>query len=470
MKQFSVARRQYSLFSLSEVTCLSQKSWPKHAFLALALGTSLTCGAFAEPAPAPPTVVPKPIPQPMPSTSTPVDNDLTVDRPVGNLMLKNADQINLLNSLATLDMSVWPSLLKRNHAILNSEFVQVMANRSQDAMRKAVTSYDALVKAQARFERATASGDRDQATAAADERQRAEKARNGYVEISFRYALLADLCARELHQPDVHRLQLAQAYAHMKDGAPMALAVVGNILITDPNNVQARLLSGRIREANGDMYGAMVDFQFVVKKDANNATAWTAIGKAQLLVNDFVKAKDALRKAVACTAGGSTDEAQKLLYSLEHPQQLPPPSDPSMLPGGLPSTAETAESIAQAAEKALRENQVEEARKGFNRAISLEATNARAHMGLGDIYFRTSDFMKAIDEYNLAAKYSPSSPIPLRYMGLACEKVYDTTKSPIYLDRAIECVASAIRLKGDYAEARADQERLLGKKGNEPTH
>ena len=464
---------------MPEVLSLKPSPWVHQAVLTAVLGASLACAVVAEPAPPPasapgpvvaPTVIPRPIPQPRPTTSTPVDNDLTVERPVGNLMLKNADQINLLNTLAMVEMSAWPSLLRRNHSFLNDEFVQVMGNRSQDAMRKAVSSYQAMQVAQARQNKLQAAGNRDGAVAAGDEFKKVEKARNGYVEISFRYALLADLTAREIHRPDVYRLQLAEAYARIKDGAPMAMAVVGNILITDPNNVSARLLSGRLREATGDMYGAMVDYQFVVKREPNNALAWTAIGKAHLLVSDFAKAKDALRKAVACTSGGSTDEATKLLYNLEHPQQLPPPSDPSLLPGGLPTAAETLDSIDQAAETALRENRVDEARKGFLRAISMDSTNAPAHMGLGDIYFRTSDFLKAIEEYNLAAKYSPSSPIPMRYMGLACEKMYDTTKAPVYLDRAIECVASAIRIKSDYAEARADQERLLAKKSSAPSH
>lgn len=406
----------------------------------------------------------------MPSSSTPVYNDLSVERSSGPLMLKNADQINLLNTMSTIDMSLWPSLLKRNRGVLSEEFVSVMGNRSQDAMRKALSSYETMQKAQQRYDRATASGDRDATLQSSEERARAEKARNGYVEIGFRYALLADLAAAEIHRPAVYRLQLAEAYARTKDGAPMALAMLGNILVTDPNNMQARLLSGRIRELGGDLYGAMVDYQFVVKRDSNNAIAWTAIAKAHLLVSDYAKAKDALRKAIACTSGGSTEEASKLLYNIEHPQQLPPPSDPSILPNSLPTTSETAESIAQAAETALRENRVEDARRGFERAVGMESTNARAHMGLGDIYFRTSEFMKAIDEYNLASKYSPSSPLPLRYMGLACEKVYDTTKSPIYLDRAIECVAGAIRIKSDYPEARADQERLLAKKSNENPH
>ena len=417
-----------------------------------------------------PYIKPRPVPAAVPYPKTPVENDLFVGQPIGPLMLKNAEQILLLNSLATADMSLWTVVLKRNHAILDDEFISVMGNRSEDAMRKAVTSFTSVRQLNGQIDKANAAHDSQTAARLTEQRNRAERASSGYVEISFRYALLGDLAAAEIHRPDTCRIKLAERYMASPNGAHMALAIVGNILVTDKDNYEALALSARIRSKIGDYYGAMTQYEKVLRRNPNNAEAWTAIGKAHLLVSDFRKAKDALRNAVACTSGGSTEEAKQLLDKLDHPQQLPPPSDPSITPLGVDTTADAAEAVLLTAEEAMQASRLEEARKAFERVVMLRPTDARPHIRLGDLYFRQSDFLKAIDEYNTATKLSPANPLPLRYLGLACEKVYDSTKSPQYLERALECIASAIRIKADYAEARTDQERLLAKKSAEMPH
>lgn len=385
---------------------------------------------------------PRPIHDGGPATSTPVDNSFSLDNLTGDLMLKNADQINLLNAFATMDMAFWPSTLKKNHNLINDEFIRVLANRGANGFKRAL---DAKVAHN-------------------------EKDANGYAEISFRYMFLADLCAGEIHKDRIYQYKLAQKYIQYRSYT-MAFAILSNILMMEPDNLPARILSAELREGSGDFYGAMVDFQRVVKKDPNNGLAWTAIGKAYLISSDFAKAKDALHHAVACN--GDNKEAVQLLYQVEHPQQLPPPGPNQMEPAPPPVTEQSvAEQIARQGDTYLQQNRVKEATDEYGRALKMNETNVRAHMGLGSIAFRNSDFQRAIVEYEKAAKFGhgQESAEGLRFLGLACEQVYDRSKDTVYLDRAIECLARAINIKSDYAQARADQERVLAKKADLPVH
>lgn len=403
--------------------------------------TILVCASLSAAFAKQESTTPKPVHEPPPPNSTQVDNSLDLGKLKGGLMLKDADQINLLNALATMDISFWPGTLKKNHGLLNEDFIRVLSNRGFDAFNRAIQS----------------------------KKSGRDKEADGYVEISFRYMLLADLCASEVNGDGGFRLDLAKRFADTKNYA-MAMAILGNILVTEPEHVGARFLCGNIREKTGDFYGAMVDYQHVVEKEPNNDVAWTGIGKAYLITSDFPKARDAFKHAIACNSRNS--EASTLLDRLDHPMQIPPPGQMQPVQPAVTGGNGAAEAIAVEAESILRQNKVKEAEAEFKRALQLEMTNARAHMGLADIAFRQSRFLDAINEYSLASQYAPTNPEPLRYLALSCEKVYDETKSPAYLDRAIECVARAITIasatRSDYAAARADQERLLAKKAEVP--
>jgi tetratricopeptide (TPR) repeat protein len=415
---------------------VSSKDWLKRCAITLGAAALLASpAAFAKDQKLPPGT----IHETGPKTQIPAGEDLGLHQPIGNMMLKNADQINLLNALSTMDMIYWPGHLRKNRAAINDEFIQVMANRSEDAMRKALSSYKA----------------------------NDDRAKNGYVEISFRYALLADLCAQELHKEQIYRLALAEKYARIKDGVPMAMAIVTNILVTDPNHVKARLLSGRIREMNGDFAGAVVDYKRVLSKETDHADAWLALARADLLVSDIKHAKENLRRASEChEPKEAIDAAKKMLARIENPVQLPPPSSSEISPTP-DSPSQSADQLVTAGDQALHQGHLEQARKYFQQALALQETSAGAHMGLGDISFRSSDFMKAVDEYSLAAKFAPTDAVPMYYMGLACEAVYDKQHAPVYLDRAIECMTSAVRIKTDYGPARQALDRLLNKKTSE---
>jgi tetratricopeptide (TPR) repeat protein len=352
------------------------------------------------------------------------------------MMLKNVDQINLLNVISNSDISQWPPLLKKNHACVNDGFVRVMALRASDAMQRALAT------------------------------TKDEQTQRKWMEIAFRYTLLADLSLEEMGQPSKYQLELARKF-YEAGAYATALNVVGNVTvreqITHRKNLEAHLLAGDIRVKMNDLYGALKDYQEVVKLDSKNDRAWYLIGRAYLVMGDMVKSHDAVKNAVAINPNNK--EAKALLQHLENPTQVPPPSDISNdTLNPHTSDADQAASLVARAEASMRMGHLQEAQDLFNQALKIKDNCWSAHMGLGDLSFRKSDFYKAVEEYDIASKMAPDQAEPLRYKALACEKVYDETGNMPYLDQGINALRSAITIKPNYPEARADQERLLQKK------
>lgn len=364
---------------------------------------------------------------------TPPSEPLDTGRPTRAAMqLKNNQQINLLNVLAVTDMSDWPHTLKKNRSILNEDFVKVMGLRGQDAFSIAISNR-------------------------ANERE----ARR-YFEIAFRYMILADLCAEQIHIKSDYRMALGRQC--LRGGAPdLALAICQNVLVLEKDNLAARLLSGEIHMATGAFYEALEDYRIVVKKDPKNDNAWTKMAYIYFFLHDLPKTGDALRKALAVNS--SNRDAKALQYKLDHPEQLPAPDQlPPLGPENAGTPQQIADALAAKGLELMKAGNLVEAEKELRNALRANPNCASAHMGLGDLHFRTSKFQLAVDEYVLAGKFAPTNAEPMRYLALSCEKIYDQSGDINWLDRAIGYIKDSISRKSDYAAAKADQERLLEKK------
>ena len=364
---------------------------------------------------------------------TPPSEPLDTGRPThASRQVKDNQQINLLNVLKVTDMSDWPRTLKKNRGVLNEDFIKVMGLRGQDAFSIAIN------------------------------KRTSEREARRYFEIALRYMLLADLCAEQLHVKSEYRMILARQCA--RGGAPdLALAICHNVLVLEKENLPAHQLSGDIRMATGAFFEALEDYRIVVKKEPNNDKAWTRIAYIYWFLHDLPRTSDSLRRALAIN--GNNRDAKKLQYQMDHPEQVPAPNElPPLGPENAGTPQQIAEGLAAKGVDLMRVGNLVEAEKELRNAMRTSPSCAAAHMGLGDLYFRTSKFQSAVDEYVLAAKFAPTNPEPVRYLALSCEKIYDQSGDINWLDRAIGYIKDSISRKSDYAAAKTDQERLLEKK------
>lgn len=373
---------------------------------------------------------PKPVPAPPPPDSVPgvIPNPLDMS-PGGRsgLMLKNPDQINLLNMLAQAEIAQWAAVLKQNRSSITEEFLDVLGRRSNDALEQAVahsTDQSLVIR---------------------------------MVDLSFRYALLADLSAHQIGRPVVYRIGLAHKF-YDAGIYPMAIAICRNIAVSDKNILDARLVAGRAEMKVGDYQGALVDFEKAVQIDGRNAESWSNLGQLYLMMGNLPKAKEALQRGASL----GSQSAQQMLSQFEHPSQIPPPSD--MNTHVAPTQPDAAASASARGQELMRAGALVDAEKQFRQALQADVNCAAAHLGLGDLSFRKGDYYKAIDEYALAARYAPHDAEPLRSMGLTCEIVFDRSGSVVHLERSIECLRRAMQIKPNDSQIHADLDRILGKK------
>lgn len=395
-----------------------------------------------KPSPAPTTTAPAPgtpgykparVPGSTGLPQTPTSEPLDTGRPPSaSMQLKDKMQINLLNTLAVTDMSDWPKTLKKNRPLVNEEFIRVVALRGQDAFALALSN------------------------------RRNEREARRYFEIAFRYMLLADLCGEEIHLKTNHRVELARKCA--QGGArDLALAICKNVLVLEKDNIVAHNLAGDLHMDAGAFFEALEDYKAVVKKEPNNEKAWTKIAYIYWFLHDLPRTGDALKKTLAINPNNR--DAKSLQYKLDHPDQPPSPDQlPPLGPENAGTPQQIADGLAAKGIQFLSAGNLIDAEKEFRSALQTNPNCASAHMGMGDLHFRSSRFQSAVDEYLLAAKFAPSNAEPLRYLALSCEKIYDQSGDVLWLDRAIGYVKDAIVRQSNYPAARADQERLLEKK------
>lgn len=369
---------------------------------------------------------------PAPATPNPLPSNLQRSA----LMLKNADQINLLNALAASEISLWPSVLKKNRSVVNKEFIEVVGLRSLDALNQA-------------FQQTKIKGTREKVM--------------GLVDVSFRYALLADMASKEIGLPGTHRMALAKKYYELRL-YDMALSICRNVLVNEPKHLEAHQMAADICLTTGDLFGALTDYEVVVKLDPRNDMAYANIGFINMAMSNFPKAREALKKSLDINP--SNPRAQQLLNRLDNPQQILPPSAQEVDPSMPPSVASTATGLVEQGRQAMLAGKLKDAETLFNQAVQIDPKSADAQMALGDLYFRQSEFYKAVDAYKEASTFAPDNPEPLYYMGMSCELIHDRTGNAQYLDSAIDCFRRAVQIRSDYTQAKDALQRVLEKKVN----
>jgi tetratricopeptide (TPR) repeat protein len=345
-----------------------------------------------------------------------------------SLLLTDARQIDLLNSLARAEVMHWKSIIHQERGHINKAFVDCLGARSRDAFNRA------------------ASG-----------KYRESQIAN-LVDMSFRYALAADMAAKEVGIAQGYRLELARRYATSQPPVPaMVDAITTNLLIDNPHDNEATLLRARACMMGGDYASALRLYTDLTKRDPSNGEAWGVVGYLRALLHETPKALSALRRSVAL----GYKPAEAWLRDVEHPAQAVVPTD-LMLTATDPQLA--TDSLLTRGGELLKSGDLAGAESAYQAVLRDNPSSGPATAGLGDVYLRRGELYKAVDTYSRALTMAPSDADGFRKMGLACELVYDKTQSETYLDRAIECFQRAIAIRSSFAVAREDLERVTSKK------
>lgn len=334
------------------------------------------------------------------------------------------EQVETMERISQDNEINWPRLLHQHRSVIDLSIIQYLGDRSVQALdRKGPNGQPAP-------------NDHD----------------------AFYFALLADEAAREVRQPEIWRLQLADAY-WKKGLAAQAFDVLDNLTVSDPSMAEPWMLGGNYLMQLGRLEEARTKYQRALKLAHHSEEALQHLAEIDVLEHNLPAAQTSVKRLLA-----------------EYPQNVKGKQLKAMLDAAAPTVGVVkapptdvhtanlqAVELYDKGKSELYSGQLGDAESHLRAAVQADPKYADAASLLGDILMRESKYEEAAPFYETAATLSNKAEA-WRYAGFGYEMAFNETHKAEYLDRAIAGYQQAVQLDPANAQYKAELDRVSKKR------
>jgi tetratricopeptide (TPR) repeat protein len=205
--------------------------------------------------------------------------------------------------------------------------------------------------------------------------------------------------------------------------------------------------NGWIYNDFGEFAKALASLDQAIALDSTQYAAYTEKGYAHRRLGQPDEAIAAFQRSISLKPDNYI--APYELGSLYREKQMYPEAE-RYLQQSLRDKPDNAKALNELGAVQRHRGRNNEAIATFNKAISIDAEDSEAYMGLGDTYFYgTSDYEKAIDAYVQGLQRDPDNEVAAYNIGYSYNDRGDFQNALTYLNKAIQ-------LKPGYVEAKAE--------------
>lgn len=328
------------------------------------------------------------------------------------VLAQEARQDALIRKLASAPRAQWDSILDENRPALGDEIVSTIGRKAADALKA------------------------------------------GDLPLCRTYAALVDEIRYVLDDRKVYlgsfQFDLGRYLVNKSKDFEGALSIAADMLAAHPRCANAFLLEGRVHTVQRQFDKAIAELTQAVKLQPDAEVAHLMLAEAHLLSGDNTAAlaqfQDVLR--INPKNGYAIDAVASLTGKAQA--------------GGTKS--KQAAKHFDAAEGHFSAGRYKEAVVEYDLALKADPGYSSAAVYKGDALLQMGDEAGAIASYRKATEIDPKNRQAWRFLGDVLEKQYDRTGKEAFLNEAITCYETAVKVDPSYATAKDDLARAKAKK------
>ena len=292
---------------------------------------------------------------------------------------------------------------------------------------------------------------------------------NGQVDDALRFALAGDTAGSVVKRKTDYRLQMSQLFRH-RGNLTLAADIVNNVLVTEPDNNEAKFYQASLMHDNGHQLEAYPIYEELYKKNIHKAECAYRMGLIDFQKQEILESRKHLQEAVKLDPKHDLAriELAKVEQFINNASFAPPTSasktDKSALPLTLPGESnKNIENLMADASFAMSSSELDKAAGIYGTIISQDPKYVKAYVNLGAIYFQQGEFDQALRNFTVANKLSPNDFSITRYMGYCYEGLYDAKGNSGDLTKASDYYKQAGTLNPSNELIQFDLHRIAAK-------
>lgn len=297
-------------------------------------------------------------------------------------------------------------------------------------------------------------------------------AENNQVDDALRFAMVADTASDALGKLGSYRLQLALAFQKVGND-PLARQLLDNILLTHPEYNEARYMRAIYIQHDGDTGMALEEFQKLVDAgyrvadcEAFKGIIYEGMEKPELAIASY-------KKALALNPQHAIAKPRLELIA----KQFVPPNGSDNMFQNVPLQGVAAErgvdpklfaEYLRLGEAALKAKRFSEAETQLKNACAANPKSAVAWSTLGTLEYRMGRTQDAANYLLASVKFDPNNAANWRYLGCACERLFDSDRTARSLEQAKAFFDKALKLSPNDPVSAMAMQRLATKVAGPP--
>ena len=293
---------------------------------------------------------------------------------------------------------------------------------------------------------------------------------NGQVDDALRFALAGDTAGAVVKRKTDYRIQMSQLFRH-RGNLTLAADIISNVLITEPENNEAKFYQASLMHDNGHLIEAYPIYEELYKKNIHKAECAYRMGLIDIQKQEILDARKHLQEAVKLDPKHDLAriELAKVDKFIDNASFAPPSSasksdKDSALPLSLPGEKNiNIENLMADASFAMSSNEMDKAADIYGQVIAKDPKYVKAYVNLGAIYFQQGEFDQALRNFTVANKLSPNDFSITRYIGYCYEGLYDANGNPGDLAKAGEFYKQSGTLNPGNELIQFDMHRITAK-------
>ncbi|MDO5295700.1 MAG: tetratricopeptide repeat protein [bacterium] len=293
---------------------------------------------------------------------------------------------------------------------------------------------------------------------------------NGQVDDALRFALAGDTAGSIVKRKTDYRVQMSQLFRH-RGNLTLAADIINNVLVTDPDNSEAKFYQASLMHDNGHLIEAYPIYEELYKKNIHKAECAYRMGLIDVQKQEILEARKHLQEAVKLDPKHDLAriELAKVEKFIDSATFAPPTSAAkndknAALPLTLPGESNiNTENLMADASFAMSSNEMDKAAEIYGQIIAKDPKYVKAYVNLGAIYFQQGEFDQALRNFTVANKLSPNDYSITRYLGYCYEGLYDASGNQSDLAKASDYYKQSSTLNPGSELIKFDLHRITAK-------